>query len=201
MKIRNVVVAGALVLGAGSANASLIEKDLFVGSGDKYITFDANTGLSWLDLTFTAGWSVENVVNSNLIGSGFRYAKAFEIDQLVTDMGGSFQGSLPSGFLLEMGKLGITQETSSLQRVQGMVWNGIFIQMASIDVIFQPDGTNLQTYGRNNLQWSYNSSMPTMGNFLVREVSPIPEPETYAMMLAGLGLLGLARRRKQKLDA
>lgn len=30
-------------------------------------------------------------------------------------------------------------------------------------------------------------------------VSPIPEPETYAMMLAGLGLLGvMARRRKQK---
>ena len=30
-------------------------------------------------------------------------------------------------------------------------------------------------------------------------VPTIPEPETYAMMLAGLGLLGLAaRRRKQK---
>ncbi len=32
--------------------------------------------------------------------------------------------------------------------------------------------------------------------------APVPEPETYAMMLAGLGLLGLvARRRKQKLNA
>ena len=32
--------------------------------------------------------------------------------------------------------------------------------------------------------------------------APIPEPDTYAMMLAGLGLLGLvARRRKQKLNA
>jgi hypothetical protein len=30
-------------------------------------------------------------------------------------------------------------------------------------------------------------------------VAPVPEPETYAMMLAGLGLLGVvARRRKQK---
>ena len=27
---------------------------------------------------------------------------------------------------------------------------------------------------------------------------PVPEPETYAMMLAGLGLLGLARRRKAR---
>jgi hypothetical protein len=33
-------------------------------------------------------------------------------------------------------------------------------------------------------------------------LSPIPEPETYAMMLAGLGLLGFtARRRKQQLAA
>lgn len=28
--------------------------------------------------------------------------------------------------------------------------------------------------------------------------SPVPEPETYAMMLAGLGLLGFAARRKAK---
>lgn len=32
--------------------------------------------------------------------------------------------------------------------------------------------------------------------------APVPEPETYAMMLAGLGMLGfVARRRKQKLAA
>jgi hypothetical protein len=32
--------------------------------------------------------------------------------------------------------------------------------------------------------------------------APIPEPETYAMLLAGLGLLGLtARRRREKLNA
>ena len=32
-------------------------------------------------------------------------------------------------------------------------------------------------------------------------LSAVPEPETYAMMLAGLGLLGFAaRRRKQKTE-
>ena len=28
-------------------------------------------------------------------------------------------------------------------------------------------------------------------------VTPIPEPETYALMLAGLGLLGIAARRRK----
>lgn len=33
------------------------------------------------------------------------------------------------------------------------------------------------------------------GDVLV-QITPVPEPETYAMMLAGLGLLGLAVRRR-----
>jgi hypothetical protein len=33
-------------------------------------------------------------------------------------------------------------------------------------------------------------------------VSPVPEPETYAMLLAGFGLMaGIARRRKKQLAA
>nr|WP_229219960.1 PEP-CTERM sorting domain-containing protein [Rugamonas fusca] len=30
---------------------------------------------------------------------------------------------------------------------------------------------------------------------------PLPEPETYAMLLAGLGLVGCARRRKARVRA
>lgn len=39
------------------------------------------------------------------------------------------------------------------------------------------------------------------GSFLVRtsQIAPVPEPETYSMLLAGLGLIGgVARRRKAK---
>ncbi|MDE2000500.1 MAG: PEP-CTERM sorting domain-containing protein, partial [Burkholderiales bacterium] len=29
-------------------------------------------------------------------------------------------------------------------------------------------------------------------------VTPVPEPETYALLLAGMGVVGLALRRKQR---
>jgi len=43
------------------------------------------------------------------------------------------------------------------------------------------------------------ATLVTNNSFLSPPTAPIPEPETYAMMLAGLGLMGfVARRRKQK---
>lgn len=35
----------------------------------------------------------------------------------------------------------------------------------------------------------------------VTPVAPVPEPETYAMLLSGLGLLGFAARRKRRAAA
>lgn len=50
---------------------------------------------------------------------------------------------------------------------------------------------NEQSLDKLILQWEIDYAL-----------APIPEPETYAMMLAGLGLLGfVVRRRKQKLSA
>lgn len=44
---------------------------------------------------------------------------------------------------------------------------------------------------------SYELTLTSQGN-----LAPVPEPETYAMMLAGLDLLGvMTRRRKLKLNA
>lgn len=36
------------------------------------------------------------------------------------------------------------------------------------------------------------------GSALSLAAAPVPEPETYAMLLAGLGVLGFAKRRKQR---
>ena len=48
------------------------------------------------------------------------------------------------------------------------------------------------------LQLIDSTSNPILNAYVLRDVSPVPEPETYAMLLAGLGVLGLSIRRKKQ---
>lgn len=57
---------------------------------------------------------------------------------------------------------------------------------------------NAKNSGPGSTQYSF--SLYTNGNkqdYLVASVSAVPEPATYAMLLAGLGLMGFTARRRQ----
>lgn len=62
------------------------------------------------------------------------------------------------------------------------------------------NGSLLDNGGNSLIHHSLNSNIDGQYNFSVRNgvvQPPVPEPETYAMLLAGLGLMGaVARRRK-----
>jgi len=53
------------------------------------------------------------------------------------------------------------------------------------------------TYVSLVLKTTNDNSYPSWGSFHV-SVSAVPEPETYAMLLAGLGLMGFVARRRQR---
>jgi hypothetical protein len=77
-----------------------------------------------------------------------------------------------------------------------MSWAQTMSNVYTVELRFSGSGTPIAPHG-NFIQAGVDNFSLTA----VQQAAPIPEPETYAMMLAGLGLLGLVRRRKQKLPA
>lgn len=80
-------------------------------------------------------------------------------------------------------------------------WGSSFFSTHTVSGLVAGRDYHLDVYGwgdpMGSATGSYELTLTAQGN-----LAPVPEPETYAMMLAGLGLLGLAaRRRRQTLNA
>ena len=77
--------------------------------------------------------------------------------------------------------------------VQGSTWSSAYASHQ------YPWGTNV---GNASAQWIWAGSSDTILLRTAATVAAVPEPETYAMLMAGLGLMGfVARRRQQKNSA
>jgi hypothetical protein len=78
----------ALLLLPLAARGELVEADLVPDSGDRLLTQDTRTGLEWLDLQATDGWSIAQALASPYAtDDGFRVATAPEVDGLLESAG------------------------------------------------------------------------------------------------------------------
>lgn len=111
-------------------------------------------------------------------------------------------------------KLG-TVTSSVINRVDGGfngIWSGYPSMYTNFALNFQAEDGQSYHFGTNweSLYWrmnpiggsgdgnSVNSNMISGSEYLWT-ITPVPEPESYAMMLIGLGLMGaVARRRKSE---
>jgi hypothetical protein len=59
---------------------------------------------------------------------------------------------------------------------------------------YDPDGMGIPAYGGGNTLQINNG---TAGYVAAFQINAVPEPETYAMLLAGLAMIGVVRRRRQ----
>ena len=67
-----------------------------------------------------------------------------------------------------------------------------------LDVYFGPSNSGRFTIHMDDISFTANGQTVDQTYSIQMVTAPIPEPETYALMLAGLGLVGfMARRRKQ----
>lgn len=91
--------------------------------------------------------------------------------------------------------------------VSGTGGNGAFSQTFTSGVDYNNFGSSLTHLallsGHTATQYTFTafgaSNRASFDNISITAAMPVPEPETYALFLAGLGLMGaIARRRKQK---
>ena len=81
------LLSSSLLLQSHQANATLLAVDLITG-GDGAVTRDTRTGLEWLDLALTDGWSVNDALASEFVTRfGYRLANAVEVDSLLESAG------------------------------------------------------------------------------------------------------------------
>ncbi|MCL2880033.1 MAG: PEP-CTERM sorting domain-containing protein [Treponema sp.] len=77
----------------------------------------------------------------------------------------------------------------------GEIWEKVTYTANGVVVGFE-DG--IIPIGGRQIDWDYDDIVISLTNIgATRPMSPIPEPETYAMLLAGLGLVAAVTRRRR----
>lgn len=205
---RVLLVSAAVVsLGIGQAKAD----DLFVALGAVPTFLTSSTG-SLNTSGSSAGWDysisavgIPGLLSSNTIDiSGSSGSLDIWISQIgITSPLGTL--NFASGFTQNLITSGWSvTETTYLDTGNVTYGTGTMLGTATFSAIgAETDYASFSTgAGPYSLTHHYTVTASGAGNAnsSINLVSAVPEPETYAMLLAGLGLMGfVARRRKQKL--
>lgn len=169
------------------------------------LTFQGVTFNTWAIDSDTLGLSILNATHATGNWSGVNFLNAFEIKNVgnvasasITSGPGSFASNVNNGISNAAGcTSGGTPGACffSLPPValtDSMTWSIDFAAASGSAINFQLPHLKVQFLVNAN-------DTRAKGDLLSRDipVSAVPEPETYAMMLAGLGLIGtIVRRRK-----
>jgi len=138
------------------------------------------------------------------ISMGFIWSGAnFAINTLNGAPSGSIVGGVMSlnlsglvaEYLYNHAVFPIAPDASTLITSVSMIDASHYFYTADWTHVFDNDVYNLNTLA---IQPGWNGSSVTIHFEGIATLAPVPEAETYAMMLAGLGLVGLATHRRRK---
>jgi hypothetical protein len=204
MRLRNIAAVVALASVVGNAQAELFDR----GGG---LIYDNDLNITWLqnwrlgglpqDWSAAMAWadnltyydSVRDVTytdwrlpKGNIYCAGYSSYCAYTelVNLLYTELGGPINNWVVTG--------GPNANSLLLNQPSGYFWTDT--KLAGYPAYYIDFYSGIAWTNSNAYAWAVRDGD------VASVAAPVPEPETYAMMLAGLGLLGLARRRKQKLN-
>jgi hypothetical protein len=197
-----------LSLGAAAASPVLTERD-WKTAGDKMLTYDSTTQFEWLDVTQSMNRTFANAASQFGSGGafqGFRHATWAEVLAFMADSGisSSVNGANLAAAYTLMGMIGgVNYEPTYPFRSTDAFTSDVvpgFPNARLLGSLVINTGLSAGPSATLDEMFDVNFRYPTVGHWLLRDTAAlVPEPETWAMLLAGLGLLGFAARRgKQK---
>jgi len=153
---------------------------------DTFASLLASDGHQWMDLTGGTGYG--KGLQSNAVSTvlGQTYTLTFDVGNYVA------VGYGTSTLSVSINNGSAILFTNIVNGSSGMDW-----ERKSLTWVANATTANLTFLGAANTTLS-NDQVIGLDNVVFAAV-PVPEPESYAMLLAGLGLMGaVARRRKSK---
>ena len=162
----------------------------FLGLTYKNSTFDATTADGFLSIGAAPTTpNFNNLGSFSLTGAPFRYnGEHFDLRVTFT----APPGTTPNSVVIEDV---LTGTVSSINN------GGVFIDFDNTVKNFafgSGDTSGTFSFFVNDLSVTAGQTVAVTGT-IMSQVTPVPEPETYALMMAGLGALGfVARRRKPR---
>ena len=175
---------------------AIVGKSQTVGTGSERAFLYVNgqmTDLGTLGGNYSAAYGINNVgqiVGSSVNASGRQNAFLYQ-NGVMTDLGwlGSYSYARAVN---EHGQVVVEQSGGG-----GWLYSGGVMQ--NLDTLIDPAAglTITEVNDINDLGQIVGSACDSFGDCSAVLLSPVPEPETYGMMLAGLGLVGYAARRRK----
>jgi len=222
MKFTSVIgtAAATVVLSlacAVPAHAALQARDIG-NTGATNAFYDTTLNVTWLDMASGAlNWNQANTWASNLNVGGVTGWRLPTMTVANPDPSYSYDGSTATGynvpgsssemaslFFNTLGNMSTVNTLGGRQMGAGLANTGGFQNLQSsvywlgTEYVRDPSSTwiFLTSYGRQNYFGKDNqySALAVHSG----DVAPVPEPETYAMLLLGLGVVGAISRRRSR---